>query len=172
MGENITIIVDVVMHNGELLFRSQDILLDQLEAGDFNCCMGGEIVVYRRGMGELDRGFVQRKSTYADHPMFCFMKIFNKTQQRSTILTPDMFMESDSLSLLIPRKNLKIDFKNSYILAIIHDKMSSEFDEIMKIDDPKELESRYIDWNERRKQATSEFIIPDGTVFRRNGKND
>ena len=162
--------IQVVSHEGELLFRAEDVLLDMLDAHDF--CYA-KIVIIHDGK-ETDFGSVYEIGTHGSTPIFSgLLKMreglaINMKNLYCHSLLPTYFKEGDEISFEIDAGfQWEVDFKKSYAGQQVVKKLDGKSDQICTIKDDAEFDR---EWKKYQALVVSEvdaFVYPSVIIFRR-----
>jgi len=162
--------IEVVRHEGELLFQCGDVFLDVLESYDFYYA---EIIILRGGV-VFDKGDVHEIGTHAPVPVFGGLGKTRENLPRQTRqmycfkLFPNYFKEGDCLRFELPRgSDRDVDFKNDYAKKELLSRYRPEMDRIRDIEDNDEFLKASRLFRERFEQELASFVFPPVIIFRR-----
>lgn len=162
--------IQVVLHNGELLFRSDGVLLDKLEAHDFYYA---KIVVSHNGK-ETDSGVVHEIGTHAQAPIFEGLQkmrdglAVNVKNMYCHALLPTYFSEGDEISFEIDGGfEWEVDFKKSYAMQQVIKKLQPLSNQVGAIVDDAEYEREHHKYVQKLEEEFASFVFPPRIIFRR-----
>lgn len=166
--ENEVIVVRTVRCNGELLFYSQDIFLDQLEWHDFH---EADITVVNKWGQKIDSGKITKREDDDLDKRFALKRLQDRGYPE--VLLPESFEDGDILKFILTGKDRQTpDFRKKYEIETIFNKMGG-IEEIMKALEIKDREARNQKFRERKARYHKEkeqFKIPSVAILRRRSR--
>ena len=157
--------IEVVLHDGELFFKSCGVLLDKLEASDFYMAN----LSINRGGSLIDTGLV---FLIRDTPIFDgFHKVLKEFSHKflNDVIYPDYFEEGDEIRFVLSHPfDWEINFRELYAEDEVAARLADIVERISDFDlDSEEAEVEADNYSMIFQHELSHFKFPPNPIWRR-----